>query len=72
LPFLHTVEGANTQDLDLLMLILAEKVTELNVNSQDKDFVRAEFGELQIVYLANQKPAFKKVHEKIFTGSTIS
>jgi hypothetical protein len=63
IALLHYVEGRNTQDLDFLMALSSlKKLPELKVNSKDKDFVRAEYGELQIDVLLTQNPLFKKVH----------
>jgi hypothetical protein len=65
IALLHYVEGRNTQDLDLLMAASSlEKLPELKVVSQDKYFVRANYGELQIDVLFTQNPLFKKVHRK--------
>jgi hypothetical protein len=65
IALLHYVEGRNTQDLDLLMALSAlEKLPELKVASQDKYFVGANYGELQIDVLLTQNPLFEKVHSK--------
>ena len=40
-----------------------EKLPELKISSQDVDFVRASYGELQIDILLTQNPLFKKVHD---------
>jgi hypothetical protein len=65
IAILHYVEGRNTQDLDLLMALSSlEKLPELKISSQDKYFVRADFGELQIDVLLTQNPLFKEVHAK--------
>ena len=64
IAILHYVEGRNTQDLDLLMALSSlEKLPELKISSQDVDFVRAGYGELQIDILLTQNPLFKKVHD---------
>ena len=65
IALLHYVEGRNTQDLDLLMsLSSVEKLSELNISSQDKFFVRANYGELEIDILLTENPLFKKVNRK--------
>jgi predicted nucleotidyltransferase len=65
IAILHYVEGRNTQDLDLLMAVSSlEKLPELKIKSQDIDFVRANYGELQIDVLLTQNPLFKKVHKE--------
>jgi predicted nucleotidyltransferase len=65
IAILHYVEGRNTQDLDLLMAVSSvEKLPELKISSQDMDFVRASYNELQIDILLTQNPLFKKVHSQ--------
>lgn len=65
IAMLNYVEGRNTQDIDLLMAVAAlEKLPELEISSQDLDFARSMYGELQIDILLTQNPLFKKVHEK--------
>jgi hypothetical protein len=65
IAILHYVEGRNTQDLDLLMAVSSlEKLPELKVTSQDKYFIRADYGELQIDVLLTLNPLFKEVHAK--------
>ena len=65
IAILHYVEGRNTQDLDLLMAVSSlEKLPELKVSSQDMDFVRATYNELQIDVLLTRNPLFKKVHDE--------
>jgi len=63
IAILHYVEGRNTQDIDLLMTLSSlEKLPELKISSQDMNFVRAKYGELQIDILLTKNPLFKKVH----------
>jgi hypothetical protein len=65
IAILYYVEGRNTQDLDLLMAVSSlEKLPELNIVAQDKDFVRANYNELQIDILLTKNPLFKKVHQE--------
>lgn len=71
IALLYYVEGRNTQDLDLLMAVSSlAKLPELNVTSQDIDFARTHYGELQIDVLMTQNPLFKKVHKKYSTTRT--
>lgn len=65
IAILHYVEGRNTEDLDLLMAFSSlEKLPELKISSQDNDFARANYGELQIDILLTQNPLFQKVHKE--------
>ena len=65
IAILHYIEGRNTQDLDVLMAVSSlEKLPELKVSSQDINFVRANYNELQIDILLTQNPLFKKVHSQ--------
>jgi len=65
IALLHYVEGRNTQDLDLLMALSAlDKLPELKVTHQELNFVRAEYGELQIDVLLTTNPLFKRVHDE--------
>jgi hypothetical protein len=62
IALLHYVEGRNTQGLDLLMALSSlEQLPELKLSSQDVDFVRANFNELQIYVLLTENRLFKKV-----------
>ena len=62
---LHYIEGRNTQDMGVLMAVSSlGKLPELRVSSQDMDFVRASYNELQIDILLTQNPLFKKVHSQ--------
>lgn len=71
IALLYYVEGRNTQDLDLLMAVSSlAKLPELNITSQDIDFARAHYGELQIDVLMTQNPLFKKVHKEYSTTRT--
>src|SRR5512138_327483 len=59
IAILHYIEGRNTQDLDLLMAVSSlEKLPELKITSQDMNFARANYGELQIDLLLTQNPLF--------------
>lgn len=64
IAILHYVEGRNTQDLDLLMAVSSlGKLPELQITSQDLNFARATYGELQIDLLLTRNPLFKRVHK---------
>jgi len=64
IALLHYVEGRNTEDLDLIMALSSlNKLPEIKVASQDMNFVRGEYGELQIDVLLTQNPLFKRVQK---------
>ena len=65
IAILHYIEGRNTQDLDVLMEVSSlEQLPELQVQSQDMYFVRANYHGLQVDILLTQNPMFKKVHSQ--------
>lgn len=67
IALLTYVEGRNTQDIDLIMALPSlSKLPEIKIDSQDRDFVRGKFGELQIDILLTKNPLFAKV-EKSYT-----
>jgi hypothetical protein len=67
IALLTYVEGRNTQDIHLIMALPSlSKLPEINIESQDKYFVRGKFGELQIDILLTKNPLFAKV-EKSYT-----
>lgn len=49
-----------------------KKLPELEITSQDKDFVRARFGELPIDILLTQNPLFRKVQRKYTQAAQFS
>ena len=64
IAILHYIEGRNTQDLDLLLMVSSlKKLPKLKITSQDINFVRANYGELQIDLYLTRNPLFKKVHK---------
>jgi hypothetical protein len=67
IALLTYVEGRNTQDIDLIMALPSlSKLPEIKIESQDMDFARGKFGELQIDILLTKNPLFAKV-EKNYT-----
>lgn len=65
---LHYVRGRNTQDLDLIMALASlKKLPELEIASEDANFVRASYGELQIDILLTTNPLFRKVQRQYAT-----
>jgi len=66
IAILHYIEGRNTQDLNLLLTVSSlKKLPELKITSQDINFVRANYGELQIDLYLTRNPLFKKFTKRI-------
>jgi len=65
IALLHYVEGRNTEDLDLIMALQAvQRVPEINIVSQDANFARGKFGELQVDILLTRNPLFEHVRQQ--------
>ncbi len=59
---LQYIEGRNTEDIDLIMALSAlKKLPEIKITSQDINFARGQFGELQIDILLTRNRLFEKV-----------
>jgi hypothetical protein len=72
IAILHYVEGRNTQELDLLMSVSSlEKLPELKISSQDVQYVRANYDELQIDIWPTENPLFEKVHREYSTAERL-
>jgi len=68
IALLHYVEGRNTEDLDLIMALQAvQRVPEINIVSQDANFARGKFGELQVDILLTRNPLFEHVRQQYAT-----
>ena len=65
IALLQYVEGRNTDDLDLIMALPSLlQLPEIEIVSQDANFARGRYGDLQIDILLTQNPLFAKVaHE---------
>jgi hypothetical protein len=62
IALLNYVEGRNTEDIDLIMALSALKeLPEIVITSQDADFARGKFGDLQIDFLLTQNKLFEKI-----------
>ncbi len=62
IALLQYVEGRNTEDIDLIMAVSSlQKMPEIQIVNQDKDFARGKFDELQIDLLLASNPLFEKV-----------
>src|SRR6266853_5774197 len=61
---LQYIEGRNTEDIDLIMALSSLKqLPEISVISQDADFIRGKFDELQIDLLLAENPLFARVQQ---------
>lgn len=62
IALLNYIEGRNTEDIDLIMALPALKeLPEIVITTQDADFVRGKFGDLQIDLLLTQNKLFGKI-----------
>ena len=69
IALLTYIEGRNTQDIDLIMALPSlSKLPEIKIESQDMDFARGKFGELQIDILLTKNPLFAKVEKNYSTN----
>ena len=65
---LQYVEGRNTEDIDLIMAWPSlQQLPEIRISSQDADFARGKFEELQIDILLTRNPLFEKVRRSYST-----
>ena len=68
IALLQYVEGRNTEDIDLIMALASLKaLPELKVVSQDRDFARAQFDQLQIDLLLTRNRLFDLVRRRYTT-----
>lgn len=68
IALLQYIEGRNTEDIDLIMALSSlKKLPEIEVNSQDINFARGQFDELQIDILLTRNPLFDKVQKQYAT-----
>jgi hypothetical protein len=64
IALLQYVEGRNTEDIDLIMALSSVRdVPEIAVVSQDADFVRGKFDDLQIDILLTSNSLFARVQQ---------
>ncbi len=62
IALLQYIEGRNTEDIDLIMALSSlKKLPEIRVTSQDTNFARGLFEELQIDLLLTRNTLFEKV-----------
>jgi hypothetical protein len=62
------IESRNTEDIDLIMALPSlKKLPEIQISSEETDFARGKFGELQIDILLTRNRLFEKVQRKYAT-----
>jgi hypothetical protein len=62
------IEGRNTEDIDLIMAAAAlQQLPEVTILSQDADFARGIFDQLQIDFLLTRNPLFDTVRRQYVT-----
>ena len=62
------IDGRNTDRIDLIMALSSlEKLPEIEIASQDANFTRGKFDELQIDILLTRNPLFEQVQRKYAT-----
>lgn len=65
---LSYVDGRNTQDIDLILARSdLDSVPEIQINEENKDFIRGKFSELQVDVLLTQNALFKEVIKRFGT-----
>lgn len=68
IAMLQYVQGRNTEDIDLIMAVAdLQKLPEITVTEQDKNFARGTFGDLRIDVLLTSNPLFGKVQREYAT-----
>ncbi|HEX6289344.1 MAG TPA: hypothetical protein VFZ66_09150 [Herpetosiphonaceae bacterium] len=69
IALLQYIEGRNTEDIDLIMAVSdLQKLPEIHVTSQDTNFARGRFDQLQIDLLLTRNPLFDKVRQQYATS----
>lgn len=65
IALLQYIEGRNTEDIDLIMALSSlRNLPEISIISQDADFARGKFDDLQIDLLLTSNPLFARVQQK--------
>ncbi len=68
IALLQYIEGRNTEDIDLIMALSSlKKLPEIEITSQDINFARGRFGELQIDILLTHNRLFEKTQNRYAT-----
>lgn len=72
IAMLAYIEGRNTKDIDLIVALAdLEKIPELSITYQDRDFARADFRGLQIDILKTENKVFELVRRDYTTRNEI-
>lgn len=65
---LQYVDGRNTEDIDLIMAVSSlEKLPEIQIISQDENFVHGKFNELKIDILLTRNLLFDRIRQRYTT-----
>ncbi len=68
IALLQYIEGRNTEDIDLIVAVPAlGKLPEIQIASQDMNFARGKFDDLQIDFLLTRNPLFETVRKQYAT-----
>lgn len=68
IALLQYIEGRNTEDIDLIISLSSlKKLPEIDITSQDINFARGQFGNLQIDCLLTRNRLFEKVQQEHVT-----
>jgi hypothetical protein len=68
IAMLQYVEGRNTEDIDLIMVVSAlDRLPELHVETRDADFARGKFSDLKVDVLLTSNPLFDEVRKRYTT-----
>jgi len=68
IALLQYIEGRNTEDIDLIMALSSlKKMPEIKLTSQDANFARGLFHDLQIDLLLSRNALFEKVRRQYVT-----
>ena len=68
IAMLAYIKGRNTQDIDLIVARKdLEKLPEVRIGDQNKDFARGLFGELQVDFLFSEGTLFETVRQRYAT-----
>jgi hypothetical protein len=65
IALLQYIEGRNTEDIDLIMALSSlKKMPEIEIISQEANFARGKFGDLQIDILLTRNRLFERVQRR--------